>query len=285
VSDALNAVGLLPLMDRTSGRADMTIGLIDGPVDRTHPDLASEQVRDLSAVPQSVDGGGRACLHGTFVAGILCARRTSAAPAICPGCTVVVRPIFNEAAHAADSMPRSTPAELARAILDCVEAGARVLNISAAIARPTINGDRVLKEALDRAVSRGVIVVVAAGNEGTLGGTTLTSHPWVIPVAACDLRGRPSDYSNLGHSIGRRGLAAPGDRITSLGAAGASLTLSGTSAAAPFVTGAVALLWSEFPGATAPQVRRAITRAHVARRAAVVPPLLDAWDAHQSMRR
>jgi subtilisin family serine protease len=271
-------------MERTSGSPDVIIGLIDGPVDRAHPDLAGDHVRDLSGAPAAVDGG-RARLHGTFVAGILCAKRSSAAPAICPGCTVVVRPIFNESSDTADGMPRSTPGELARAILDCLDAGARVLNISAAIAKPTINGDRVLKEALDRAASRGVIVVVAAGNEGTLGGTTLTSHPWVIPVAACDLRGRPSGYSNLGHSIGRRGLGAPGDRIISLGAAGASLTLSGTSAAAPFVTGAIALLWSEFAGATAPHVRRAIVRTSVPRRAAVVPPLLDAWEAHQSMRR
>jgi hypothetical protein len=60
--------------------------------------------------------------------------------------------------------------------------------------------------------------VAAAGNQGTLGSTAITRHLWVIPVVAYDLQGRPMDQSNLGSSIGRRGLGAPGDRITSLGA-------------------------------------------------------------------
>ena len=93
------------------------------------------------------------------------------------------------------------------------------------------------------------------------------------------------DHSNLGSSIGRRGLGAPGDRITSLGAQGEPLTLGGTSAAAPFVTGAIALLWSEFPAATATEMKLAATRASMPRRTTVVPPLLDAWAAYQAMRR
>ena len=91
--------------------------------------------------------------------------------------------------------------------------------------------------------------------------------------------------SNLGSSIGRRGLGAPGDRITSLGAEGGTLTLGGTSAAAPFVTGTMALLWSEFPAATATEIRLAATQASALRRSSVVPPLLDAWAAYRAMRR
>jgi subtilisin family serine protease len=128
-------------------------------------------------------------------------------------------------------------------------------------------------------------VIVAAGNQGTLGSTVITRHPWVIPVAGYDLQGRPMKDSNLGSSIGRRGLGAPGDRITSLGADGGPLTLGGTSAAAPFVTGTMALLWSEFPAATATEIRLAATRASTPRRTSVVPPLLDAWAAYQAMRR
>ena len=93
---ALDAVQLTPLMDRTSGRAAIKVGLIDGPVFLTHPDLAQKNIQE---VPGKLRGTcsrvqSAACLHGTFVAGMLCARRGSVAPAICPGCTLLVRPIF-----------------------------------------------------------------------------------------------------------------------------------------------------------------------------------------------
>jgi len=175
------------------------------------------------------------------------------------------------------------PVELARAILDCLDAGARVLNVSAAIERPGPGSERALDDALGQAAARGVIVIVAAGNQGTLGSTPLTRHPWVVPVVACDRQGRPTRHSNLGGSIGRRGLGAPGEEITSLGSANGPLTLSGTSAAAPFVTGAVALLWSEFPAASARDVRLALTQPRGGRRSTVVPPLLDAWASYQAL--
>lgn len=142
-----------------------------------------------------------------------------------------------------------------------------------------------LEETLNYAAKRGVIVVAAAGNQKTLGSTAITRHPWVIPVVAYDLHGRPMDYSVLGSSIGRRGLGAPGEGITSLGTQGKPETMGGTSAAAPFVTGAVALLWSVFPAATAAEVRFAVTHGLATRRASVVPPLLNAWAAYQIMRR
>ena len=53
--------------------------------------------------------------------------------------------------------------------------------------------------------------------------------------------------------------------------------------AAPFVTGAIALAWSEFPAATAAQIRLAVAQAHGLRRATVVPPLLNAWAIYQAM--
>jgi subtilisin family serine protease len=181
-------------------------------------------------------------------------------------------------------MLSAIPEELAQAILDCIDLGAGVLNLSAAIGQPTIKMERPLEAALDHAARRGVIVIAAAGNQGTVGSTVITGHPWVIPVVGYDLQGSPMNHSNLGSSIGRRGLGAPGDRVTSTGANGKPLTMTGTSAAAPFVTGAIALLWSEFPTATATEIKFAATQSHVARRTTVVPPLLDAWAAYQVMR-
>jgi subtilisin family serine protease len=283
----LDLVGLIPLMNRTSGSPDVTIGLIDGPVAMNHPELANQHVREIPGNRSGTctQANSTACLHGTFVAGMLSAKRETVAPAICPNCTLLVRPIFVETTAATGEMLSATPEELAQAILDCIDAGARVLNVSAAIARPSSKSERTLEEVLDHAARRGAIVVAAAGNQGALGSTAITRHPWVIPVAAYDLQGRPMGQSNLGSSIGRRGVGAPGHRITSLGTEGKPLTLGGTSAAAPFVTGTVALLWSEFPAASATDVKFGITRSRTLRRNTVVPPLLNAWAAYQTMRR
>jgi len=125
--------------------------------------------------------------------------------------------------------------------------------------------------------------VAAAGNQGTVGSSAITRHAWVIPVAACDTEGNPLNESNLGRSIGRRGLSAPGANVTSLGTNGKPQTLGGTSAAAPFVTGAIGLLWSEFPAAPATQVKLAVTQAGMPRRGTIAPPVLDAWAAYQVM--
>jgi subtilisin family serine protease len=194
-----------------------------------------------------------------------------------------VRPIFKETASSDWHLPSAAPAELGAAIVESVDGGARVLNVSAAFDQPSTRGEPELEEALDYAAGRGVIVVAAAGNQGTLGSSAITRHPWVIPVAGCDLSGRPLNESNLGASVGRRGVMAPGEVVTSLGAVGKPLTLGGTSVAAPFVTGTVALLWSVFPTASATVVRSAVTGAHGGRRTRVVPPLLDAGAAYQEV--
>lgn len=281
----LGLTKLISLMERTSGSPDIKIGLIDGPVLTQHPDLTGERFHEISGNNDAActRANSAACLHGTFVAGILSAKRRSPAPAICPDCTLLIRPIFNETTSGREYIPSATPEELAAAIIECIDAGARVINLSLALAQPSINGMRALEEALDRSMRHGVIVVAAAGNQGALGSSVITRHPWVIPVVACDDRGRPTNDSNLGASIGRQGLGAPGEGVTSLGAEGRPLTLGGTSVAAPFVTGAIALLWSEYSGASAGQIKLAVTQVPLPRRASVVPPLLDAEAADRAL--
>jgi subtilisin family serine protease len=284
-SDCLDLVGLSPLMARASGRPEIPIGLIDGPVALDHPDLAAQNIREVPGdLPAAcADASDAACAHGTFVAGILLARRGSAAPAICPGCTLLVRPIFAEAPINGEEMPSATAEELSRTIFDVIDAGARVVNLSVALQGASPRGERGLREALDFALRRGVIVVAAAGNQGSVGSSVITRHPWVIPVVAYDLRGRPMNLSNLGASIGRGGLGAPGEAITSLGTTTAPVTMGGTSAATPFVAGAVGLIWSEFPAATAAAVRSAVIQAAAPRRTSIVPPLLNAWAGYRAM--
>ncbi len=290
---AADAVGLTELMIRTTGRPEVMVGLIDGPVALDHPELAADMVRGIPDGRAAACSATKslACVHGTFVAGVLCARRGSVAPAICPGCTLLVRPIFSEHDLSRtpgrldddDHQPSATAEDLAQAILDLVNAGARIMNLSAAMTASSSGAQRSLELALDYAARRGTIVVAAAGNQATIGSTAITRHPAVIPVVGCDAQGLPMRLSNLGRSIGLRGLRAPGDSITSLGAQGPALTLSGTSAAAPFVTGTLALVWSEFPSAPASAIKLAVRGRSRPSRRTVVPPLLDAWGAYQAM--
>jgi subtilisin family serine protease len=214
----LDLIQLSPLMKRSCGKPGVVVALLDGPVMLNHPDLESKNIRTLfERTPNSCETTNSiACVHGTFVAGILSAKRDTAAPAICPDCTLLIRPIFSETLSAPNPMPSATPLELATAILECVDAGAQVLNLSAALAHSSLKHEQALHEALTYAAKRAVIVVVAAGNQGTVGSTAITRHPWVIPVIASDAKGQPLTMSNLGPSIGRQGLSAPGENVSSL---------------------------------------------------------------------
>src|SRR5215472_2802186 len=95
-------------------------------------DLSAARIREVQGASHSFCSRADhvAWTHGTFVAGILVAKRGSQAPAICPGCTLL--PIFAETSGN-HQMPSADPGELATAIVDSVDASARVINLSAAL--------------------------------------------------------------------------------------------------------------------------------------------------------
>jgi len=270
-------------MKKTSGRAETVVALIDGPVACTHPDLRESNIRAIAehGTPCS-HSTDEASAHGTFVAGILAGRRGSEAPAICPGCTLLVRPIFGDASSRTGMLSASVE-ELAAAIVESVEEGAQLINVSASLVARSSGQRRDLEQALNLARRRNAIVIAAAGNRSMSGGTALISHPWVIPAVGYDPTGRPSQFSNFGKSIGRRGLGAPGEAVRSLAPPANTAISGGTSVAAPFITGTIALLLSEFQRASAADVLTALTNG-TARRRSVVPPLLDAWAAYEFLR-
>ena len=164
----LGTVRLTSLMDRTVGRPEMAICMIAGPTFLGHPDLAVDRIRE---VPGRLWGtcfrtDSAACMHGTFVARVLCARRGSKAFAFCPGCTVLVRPIYSRRNPAASSMPSPTTETPTEAIVDCVNSGARILNLSSVHSKTPWKRTRILGQSLDYAASRGVITAAVADNKG-----------------------------------------------------------------------------------------------------------------------
>ncbi|NER34098.1 MAG: S8 family serine peptidase [Oscillatoria sp. SIO1A7] len=272
----LELINIKPLLAATSGRREIVVGIIDGPIEGAHPDLQATSLRALPAAPEVICQTKESigCVHGTFVAGVLCARRGSQAPALCPDCTILVKPILCDAADF-EQCPKVTPENLASALKEMIDAGAKIINLSLGLPSTTLQEQPSLQEAFDYAFQKGVLIVGAAGNQGRIGRITLFDHPWVIPVAACNGRGELYSKSNSGISVGKSGLKAPGVNIVSTYSSGGYTQMTGTSVAAPFVTGTAALLWSLFPRATAGEIRRAILRPDI-RRQSIMPPLLNA---------
>jgi subtilisin family serine protease len=290
--DPLSLIRLRSLMNISGGSPDITIGLIDGPVDLNHPAFNGSTIRAVkdSQLAECKNAGSIACSHGTFIAGILCAKRGLSAPAICPSCTLLLRPIFTEQrrimknsnknnnTNKSDTylFPSSNPEDLSDAIIEIVNAGARIINLSLGLSTSSLVTYPELQEAYDYARQHGTIIIAASGNQGNIGSISLLHNQWIIPVAACDEYGHLDPMSNFGPSVGGRGLMAPGINVTSTSSGGGYVKMSGTSFAAPFVTGVLALLWSVFPTASPAQLVRSIrvgSSHHLHR--SIMPPLLN----------
>jgi membrane-anchored mycosin MYCP len=183
---------------------------------------------------------------------------------------------------------------LARAVRTAADMGATVINVSSVACLPADGGldDRPLGAALAYAVDvKNVVVVAAAGNVGGPGQcpaqspandparpgqpdwdrvSVVVSPAWyddyVLTVGSVDPNGAPSSFSLAGPWVD---VAAPGEGIVSLDpdgeglvsslpTSGEPISISGTSYAAPVVSGIVALVRSRSPELTARQVMRRI---------------------------
>jgi hypothetical protein len=233
----------------------LTIAVVDGPYD------AAALSGILGQAPVNLSDGScganpsSGCDHGTFVMGLLGARRDAAIPGLCPGCRILHVPLFVD-----EHQPSASVGELANAIRVAVAAGARLINLSLAILGDDSRYDRELAAALDYAEVNGAVVVVAAGNQGRLAMGQLLSHPATVPVVAVDAALRLLPNCNFGPAISRRGVAAIGHQVIGYAPGGRMAVMSGTSVAAAIATGTLAQLWSERPHAHGRIIRAAVAR-------------------------
>jgi hypothetical protein len=246
----------------------MLVAVVDGPYDAAALSgiLARAPVQ-LGNNSCRVDPNS-ACGHGTFVVGLLGARRDALIPGRCPECRLLHVPLFVD-----ENTPSASVAGLAQAITVAVAAGARLINLSVAILGDDAIDHSELAAALDRAEESGAVIMVAAGNQGRLATGLLLSHPATVPVVAVDTVGNVLADCNFGAAISRYGVAALGDEVPGYAPGGGTTLMSGTSVATAIATGTLATLWSARPETTGAEIRAAIAR--LAPRNRSVPPMLD----------
>jgi hypothetical protein len=134
---------------------------------------------------------------------------------------------------------------VASGIEQAVEQGAKIINLSLG----TDQSSDLLAEAVSYAQSNGVILVAAVGNDGVGQISYPAAYPGVVAVGAVDASGQRATFSNYGPEMT---ISAPGVGLTTQSAAGLE-SFSGTSAAAPLVSGAIASLMSTDPSMTGQQ--------------------------------
>ena len=221
----------LPLNERyrwANSASTVHAYVIDTGIAVSHPDFGGR----AHVAYDALGGNGQDCNgHGTHVAGIL------------GGTTYgVAKKVRLEAVRVMDCSGRSTTS----AVLAGVE-WVRKHAVKPAVANLSLGGglSLVLDRAVDALADSGVVVAVAAGNDGT---DACDSSPAaasrVVAVAASDRTDTRPSWSDVGSCVD---LFAPGAAITSDWLGGGTRALSGTSMASPFVAGAAAVYLAKHP--------------------------------------
>ncbi|BCL39020.1 S8 family serine peptidase [Nostoc sp. MS1] len=250
----------------------ITVAVVDGGVDRNHPDLSPNIWKNTQEIPgNGKDDDGNGYIddvygwnfvdnnnntldksgHGTHVAGTIAGVRNSF------GMTGI--------AYNAKIMPVKVLADngsgsesaIAQGIRYAVNNGANVINLSLGKAQASSE----IQAAIQYASSKKAIVVMAAGN----GGNSTPFYPasyakdWGLAVGAVDKNGNLAGFSNRAGNQLLSYVTAPGVGIYSTLPGNKYASWNGTSMAAPHVAGVVALMLSANKNLTDAQVRRIIT--------------------------
>ncbi|WLR57098.1 S8 family peptidase [Mesobacillus subterraneus] len=229
----------------TRGTEDIEIAIVDTGVDLDHPDLRNRLVKGYNVINDKAepdDDNG----HGTHVAGIIASETNNNEGVAGMTWFSKIMPI-----KAMGAKGYGTTFDIAKGIVWAVDHGADVINLSLGNYQPS----KVLEEAVRYAFEKDVVMVSAAGNDGSNQPTYPSAYPEVLSVAAVDYNGNRASFSNYGEYID---IAAPGVYIPSTYYNKQYAALSGTSMAAPHVAGLAALIKSANPELKSSQVIKII---------------------------
>jgi type VII secretion-associated serine protease mycosin len=224
------------------------VAVIDTGIDASHPALEGVVVggTDVSGLG-SADGltpVGQNSYHGTMVASLLAGRGNIADSSEgVIGTAPKAQLLSVSMAFGVEGV--DTDAQLAKGIIWAVDNGARVINLS--LTRNSVSWPQSWDEAFLYAFENDVVIVAAVGNR--LDGTEQVSAPATIPgviaVAGVDINAEASELSSTsGFTIG---VTAPSEELVAAYPGGEYRIWSGTSGAAPIVSGMVALIRSLYP--------------------------------------
>ncbi len=228
---AAYAMNLAPSHELASGTG-VRIGLIDGGVNFGHPEFASTIGRFVSRRDYidndelaHDESGGTCSGHGTFIAGLL--------HTVAPASEIFVYRVL-------DTGGFGDGFSIASAVLQAIDDGCRVINLSLGM----VGVHDALDDALKLAKQHNVLVVASAGNDSTDVGATFpfpASRTYCLAIAALDSSNVIADFSNYGIKVAA---CAPGTGIYSTFLNTSYAWWDGTSFAAPFAAGLIALVYS-----------------------------------------
>jgi len=207
------------------GGDGVLVGILDSGIE-AHPQFDDVYIVHIDLVGGGVDGPGAS--HGTSVASII-----SGSEGIAPNAELFVVRVLDD-----EGIGNSF--HVAEGIVQAVDLGVQVINMSLGL----YHNSQVVRDAVRYANDKGVLMVAAAGNDTFARLPYPAAYPEVLSVTAIDAGERQALFPNQSERID---FAVPGVGILTAKDDSGTELFTGTSAAAPFVTGTIAALLSSDP--------------------------------------
>ncbi len=256
--DALHTDQVWP----TTRGAGVTVAVLDTGVEADHPDLDGNVLEGKDLVGFGAREGDEAwARHGTAMAGIIAGHghgpgNGDGVLGVAPEARILPVRVILEDKDPARAKARSTRGNaLAEGIRWAADHGADVINLSLGDDSASAHPEQGEDEAIQYALRKGVVVVASAGNGGEKGDRISypAAYPGVIAATAVDRYGTRAPFSTRRWDAT---VSAPGVDVIIADPDHKYYEGWGTSAAAAFVSGAVALVKAAHPDLTPAQIKR-----------------------------